>query len=194
MTLDSIGGEFCRQPLPRIGQSGADRHEHARRAGTSAQQEGRDGERAENRHRGHQREAARLPRSTGRDREREDGRGADDHQHGDKLTPAHGLVQPEDRDHEQEQQAQAEQRLDERQRRMEERERLQAPAEQSECRARDPAWAAHETTKQRKTQRLLDGCAARRARLQDDPDRVQNGTADRRCHSDDHARHAGPSR
>jgi hypothetical protein len=194
MTVEPVGGELRRKPLPRIREAGADRHDHARRASASAQQQGRDGHRAEHRHRDHQRDAARLLRGPGRRREREDRRRADDHQHGHELTPGDGLVQPEDRDHEQEQQAQAEQRLHEGQRRMEQRDRLQAPAEQSEGRAGQPPWAAHKTTKQRQAQRLLHRRAARRARLQDDADRVEDRAAERRCHSDDQVGHAGPPR
>jgi hypothetical protein len=116
--------------------------------------------------------------------QREQGCADRDREHRERVAPAHVFAEVPDGQGEQEHEARAQQRLDERKRCVRERERLQGPAGEAERRADDPAWSLDQSDEQGESQRMRLRRNTRFRRLQRDADCIERRRGEGRDSSD----------
>ncbi len=178
-----------REPVERVGDAGPDRDEDARGTSDAAQGQRRDRNAGQYRQCNPEADARGVVGLAVRSCQREQRRPGRDRAHREDVARCNPFVEAPAGNRQQEDEANAQQRLDERQRRSGERDGLQRPAGQAERRSCQPVRPPHEPAKQRESQRQLDGRGARLCRLQRDPDRIEGGRRERSGDPDHEARH-----
>jgi len=163
-----VGEELRRQAVAGVGGPGPDRDHEAGRTDGARQHIWDERNRAEDGDRRDQPRAAGVvgvPRGSGIGQER------DSHRHGadaQDLAPADRLAERARADHQQDDQARRQDRLDERERNQQQRADLRRPAAEGEGGADQPARLRHQPAKQGEAKVLLLGRLASLERLQPD--------------------------
>jgi hypothetical protein len=188
-----VRGKLRRQPVPRVCEAGADRHEHARRSRCGSERQGGDRDGRNHKERDQEAWPSSVIRAARRSRRSEQRRANDDRNDRRPFAAAHRLVQPPRSEREEEDEAPGQKRLDECERRVDKRQCLQPPARKSQARSEDPQRARNKTSQEREAQRLVGRGRAHLRSLQDDTDRVEGRRAARGDASGDQTRHGqGP--
>jgi len=187
-----IGDEFRRQAAPGERGPGRQRGREGSATGAAAAEVRHEGERSEAAECDRERAGRVAVRSRLRGDGGEPGDAGDDRQHAGRVARADGLAERAGAEHEQQHEPAGERGLDDAERGQSQRGDLQRPAEEAECRARQPARAAKKEGGERHAQAGIGGRAAGLGGLQRDPRVVEDGRRARERGAEDDRAHGHP--